>query len=452
MKRVTIESQNNIRAKQKQTALSPADEAVPKEVRIGYWAIAAFLLLLLLWGATVPLASGTIAPGVVGVEGSSKTVQHLSGGLIKEIQIKEGDLVTQDQALVMLEKIHIQNKYDALKTQFILLQARESRLKAESNALTNIVFSNHLTTKMNNPEVVEAMHSQQRIFDSNRDLLYEKEITYRHRISQARTLMTSNQTRLSSNKARINTVDSELSNYQRLLAQGLVTRSQTFSLQNTKSQTQDQINSLQGSINSSRGLIAQYKAEISEFKMAQKNQATKELDGLQDKIASIQKDLNSTGSLLKQTVIKAPISGFIVNLKANTIGGVITAGQTIMEILPNNKNFIIEAHVDPKDRDSIKVGQLADVRFSAFGRRALPIKGKVIFVSADRIVDTSTATKKPYYKTKIELLEDPAIKLNGAEIHPGMQTEVIISTGNRTASDYFLSPLTKSFNRALREN
>lgn len=439
------------KAKKSPTNLYLVDDAIPKEVRIGYWTIAVFLTLLILWGATVPLASGAIAPGVVSVEGNTKIVQHLKGGRVKEILVKEGDLIAQGQTLLRLETTLDQNKYNALKTQYVLLQTRESRLRAESIGLTTLSFSKELMLQENNPEVVEAMNSQRRVFDSNKDLLHEKEVTYKHRISQASTLISSNLSRLSSSKERINSVNSELSSYQRLLAQGLVTRSQTFSLQSTKSQAQDQMNSLQGSINSSRGLIAQYKAEISEFKMMQKNNATKELDRLQDQITSVQRDLSSIKNILYQADIKAPISGYVVSLEANTIGGVIAAGKNIMGIVPNNKQLIIEAHVDPKDRNSIEVGQSAEVRFSAFNRRStLPINGKVLIVSADRVVDE--VTNRPYYNVKIKLSEDPTVKLNGATIHPGMQTEVIISTGKRTASDYFISPLTQSFNRALREN
>lgn len=435
----------------KTTNLAELDEAIPPEVRIGYWAIAAFLALLLFWGASVPLATGAIAPGVVSVEGNSKTIQHLKGGRINEILVKDGDLVTQGQTLLRLEKTQIEAKYSALKSQYILLLARDARLKAESNTLSSISYSNWLIDRKDDPEVVEAMNSQERIFHSNLDLLREKEITYSHRIAQAKTLMVSNRSRLSSNRARINSVNSELANYQQLLAQGLVTRSQTFSLESTKGQTQDQIDLLQGNINSSQGLISQYKAEISEYKILQKNQAAKELDKLQDQISSVQKDLNSEKDLLAQTDIQAPISGYIVNLKTNTIGGVIAPGQNIMEIVPNNKRLMITARVEPKDRNSIAVGQNAEVRFSAFNRRStLPIKGEVLVVSADRLIDAVTNT--PYYNTTIELLEDPAIKLSGATIYPGMQTEVIINTGKRTAADYVLSPLTQSFNRALREN
>jgi len=435
----------------KKPHISLVGEAMPPEIRYGYWAIAAFLGLFLIWAASVPLATGTIAPGIVSVDGKSKIIQHLNGGRVSDILIQEGDLVIQGDTLITLETTQLQAKFNSLRSQYILLLSRESRLKTESNALNQIVFSNWLLNHKNDPEVIEAMNSQTRIFDSNRDLLREKEITYKHRISQASTIISSNRSRYQSTQAQIRNVNSELANYQQLLAQGLVTRNQTFSLQNTRSQTQDQLSSLQGSISSSLGLIAQYKAEISEYKASQKYQAAKELDSLQDRIATIQKNLSSAEILLAQSDIIAPISGYIVKLKSNTIGGVITPGQNIMEIVPNDKQLIIEARVDPKDRNSIKVGQNAEVRFSAFNRRSTPpINAKVVVVSADRLVDATT--NMPYYNTKIELLEDPTIKLNGDQIHPGMQTEVIIRTGERTTLNYLISPLTQSFNRALREN
>ena len=431
--------------------LSLVDEAMPSEIRYGYWAIAVFLALLLTWAALVPLATGVIAPGVVSVEGNSKVVQHLNGGRIKAIQIREGDLVMQGETLISLDKTQLETKFSALKSQFILLLSRESRLKAESSNLKTITFSDWLIERGDDPEIVEAMNNQIRIFDSNRDLLREKEMTYKHRISQARTLISSNRSRYQSTQARIQNVNSELSNYQQLLARGLVTRNRTFALENTRSETQDQLDSLQGGINSSRGLISQYKAEVSEYKATQKHLAIKELDGLQDRITSIHKDLASTENFLQQSDILAPINGYVVNLKMNTIGGIITPGQNLMEIVPNNKNLMITAQVDPKDRNSIKVGQTAEVRFSAFNRRStIPIKAKVVVVSADRLVDP--VTNISYYNTKIELLEDPSIKLSGEKIHPGMQTEIIISTGERTTLNYLISPITQSFNRAFREN
>jgi HlyD family type I secretion membrane fusion protein len=424
---------------------------MPAEVRFGYLAISVFIVGLLTWAALIPLATGAIAPGVVSVEGNSKIVQHLSGGLVREIHTKEGELVKKGAKLISLDEKPLKSRFNALNSQFILLQARSSRLEAESMARNRVTYSEWLLERTDDAEVAAAINSQERIFQSGLNLLREQEATYQYRISQARTLIDSNQQRLYATNARVQSASAELSKYQQLLSQGLVTRTQTYSLDNAYRDIQDTQESLYGSIGSTQALIQQYQAERSEAKMASRNQAAKLLNTLQEQLATVEKDLNVTRDLLSQTSLRAPISGYVVNLMVNTIGGVVSPGQTVMEIVPNNRNLIIKTNVNTQDRASIKVGQSADVRFSAFNQRSTQaVKGQVVVLSADRIIDP--ITNIPYYSADIELTEDPSVKLNGEIIHPGMQAEVIISTGKRTTLDYLLSPLTQSFNRALRED
>lgn len=434
----------------KKTKKQFSDEAMPVEVRVGYWAISIFLILFLIWAALVPLATGVIAPGVVSVEGDSKSVQHITGGVVREIHIKEGDLVNPGTMLVSLDFKPLQSRFNALKSQFTLLLARSARLEAESLGNATMTYPDWLIERRNEVSVAKAISDQKGIFQSGRNLLIEQAASYEHRISQAKTVLSSDQLRLSGINKRSQAISSELNKYQQLLAQGLVTRSQIFSLDMSYKEIQDTKEKLQGSIGSNQALIRQYQVEKSESKMSKRNQSAKLLNALQAELASTEKDLSITEALLKQTVIRAPISGYIANLAVNTIGGVIAPGQTVMEIVPNNKKFIIKANVSTRDRASIKVGQPAEIRFNAFNQSStLPIKGEVVILSADRIVDN--ITNMSYYSADIELREGTTVKLGGRLIHPGMQAEVIISTGERTALDYLISPLTQSFNRALRE-
>lgn len=427
------------------------DDAMPTEIRVGYWLIGIFLSLLLLWGAFIPLATGVIAPAIVGVEGNSKIVQHLNGGLVKEVFVQDGELVRQGASLASLDAKNLHDRLNELQSQYILLLARHSRLSAESLSETKITYSDWLLSRSSEAEVIEAINNQERIFQSELNLLSDKEIAYQHRINQTITLINSSQTRLQSTNAQINAIDSELVKYRQLLAQGLVTRNQTFSLENSYSETRERQASIQGTIESARDLIAQYQSELSEYKMSRRNLAAKALDLLQGQLASVEKELSTTKTLIEQSTIRAPISGYIVNSKINTVGGVITPGQTLMEIVPNNTKLIVKASIDPKDRASINKDQHAEIRFSAFNQRSTrPIKGKVTLISADRLINNNTNI--PYYAANIALTEDPSSKLNGQKIHPGMQAEVIISTGERTTLDYLLSPLTQSFNRAMREH
>lgn len=428
-----------------------SDEAMPVEVRLGYWTIALFILLLLCWAALVPLATGVIAPAVVSVEGDSKSVQHLTGGVVSKIHIKEGDLVSPGARLIALDFKPLESRYNALKANYTLLLARSARLEAESLGRSFIEYPDWLVQRNNEPAVAEAMRDQQGIFRSDLNLIREQAASFRHRINQAETQLSSDQMRLSGINKRAEAITTELKKYQQLLAQGLVTRSQIFSLDMAYKGLQDTKETIQGNIGSTQALIKQYTVEETESSMAKRNQSAKLLNALKKEIANTEKDLSLIEASLKQTVIRAPISGYIANLSVNTLGGVIAPGQTVMEIVPNNEKFIIKANVSTRDRPLIKVGQSAEIRFNAFNQSTtLPIKGEVVILSADRIMDRVTNT--PYYSADIELRESTTAKLGGAVIHPGMQAEVIISTGERTALDYLVSPISQSFNRALREN
>ena len=153
---------------------------------------------------------------------------------------------------------------------------------------------------------------------------------------------------------------------------------------------------------------------------------------------------------MHRTAIAAPIGGRIVDLKVHTVGGVVLPGQPLLDIVPSDDNLIVDAKVDPKDRDVVRPGLPAEVRFTAFSQRtASPVQAKVLSVSADRLNDERTG--QPYYLARIELVGDPSAALGGASIHPGMQSEVMIVTGQRTALSYLLRPVTRSLNRALTD-
>ena len=153
---------------------------------------------------------------------------------------------------------------------------------------------------------------------------------------------------------------------------------------------------------------------------------------------------------MERTSIRAPVEGIVVDLQVNTLGGVIQQGQAILDIVPSDEKLIIEARVDPTDRDMVQAGQRAEVRFSAFNQRAfLPVPGQVVTISADAV--QGPAPELLSYRAKIELLEDPAKTREGTQVQPGMLANVLIVTGERTALGYFVAPLLRSFNRAMRE-
>ena len=171
---------------------------------------------------------------------------------------------------------------------------------------------------------------------------------------------------------------------------------------------------------------------------------------VQDKLIELRELLPAAESTLQRTTIRAPIGGRVVNLQVHTIGGVIGSGAPILDIVPDDDRLVIEARLDPKDRDVVDSGMPAEVRFTAFNQRnSKPVKGRVVWISADRMADERSGV--PHYLARIELVEDPAGALNGASVYPGMQANVMIVTGQRTALSYLFRPLTRTFTGAFRE-
>jgi HlyD family type I secretion membrane fusion protein len=205
---------------------------------------------------------------------------------------------------------------------------------------------------------------------------------------------------------------------------------------------------------SKRQEINNLKLEKLKLKAVNTKRIVSDLGAVRNQLVDLDEKLAKTKDRLERTVIHAPIEGVIVDLRVNTIGGIIRPGEPLLDIVPQAGNLIIEAQIDPKDRDTVKIGQGAEVRFTAFNQRTTqPVKGKVVLISADSLLGAGPDGKQfSYYKAKVELLEDPSEVMNGTPVFQGMQAEVMIITGERTVLEYFLKPIIKSFNLAFRDD
>ncbi|MBN4073880.1 HlyD family type I secretion periplasmic adaptor subunit [bacterium AH-315-E07] len=444
-----LEPHNNSLRKNKPNLTAMFDTT--REVRLGYWVVVLFVAVVFLLLGTIPLSSAAIAPGVVGVEGYRKVIQHLEGGIVQEILVADGDYVETGQELIKLNDVRDNADYKATKVQLIQALAREARWVAEGHQKDIFDFNQWLLDRKDDPQVTDAMESQMEIHRSRLDLFEEKKSSFLHRQAQASKRLLGNTQRIETLKNRFKLVSYELDEYKKLEKRGLVTRDTLFELKVSKSSLQAELADTRADIAESTALLDEYRSRIAQLSKERKQESVESLDSLRDKIADLKHRFAAIEDRLQRTVITAPISGHIVNLQAHTRGGVIAPGQSILEIVPNSKRLIIEAKVDPKNRDTVKVGHRAEVRFTAFNQSVgVPVKGEVTLISADRLVDE--VTNIPYYKTSIELAADQYAALDGEQIHPGMQAEVMILTGKRTVLQYLFSPIAKSFNRALRED
>ncbi len=416
----------------------------------GYLILGAFISALLAWTIFVPLSTAAIAPGVVSVDGYSKKIQHLEGGIIKEIRVKDGDRVSSGQILMILDKTQAQEEYDSLRTQLVLASTRHARLIAEKQQ-TDIIFPQWILADSSDPVIKNAIAKQTESLIARQQDHQQKLTIVQNRMERLNNQLHQLSASFKAQKRQLAIVREELKYNQQFLQQGLITRRDLFKLQNNEIGTEIEIKEKQSQIAAIKQQISQLQLQKSDIISARNTEISQQIQTDREQIVKLTHLVTKAKDVLSRKTITAPVSGTIVNLKKHTIGGVITAGEIIMDIVPTGQKLLVDAHVEPKDRDIILPGQKAQVRFTAFNQRVLrPIKGLVKVISADRLTDP--VTQQPYYLATIELTEDPAAVLNNTPIYPGMQATILIITGDRTAIEYLTDPILRRFTRAFRED
>lgn len=437
----------------KTATTQPLDKLVGTRgtIALGYGVSLLFILAFFVWGGSVPLTSAAIASGVVGVEGQKKQVQHLGGGIIKDIQARDGDVVKKGQVLVVLNDIEARSRFNELNNRYILTSAQFARWTAEQNSSDTINTPVWLTENVDQPAVKAAMARQSDILEARAAVLEQTNLNLVLKLRESEEVADAAKARIANLQRKRRLINKELEEFGRLRENGLATRSQLFDLEKQVTNLDLEMADSKSEESLSRQKVAQFNAQIKELNSSRIQESAEQAAASLEALESLRQQVASVKNTVNRSNIRAPIGGYVINSVVNTVGGVVRSGETIMEILPTDEKLLINGQVPPKDRDSVRVGQRAEVTFSAFNRRStLPVEGKVRLISADSLIDPVTSL--PYYKTTIEIDGDATNQLNGETIFPGMQADILIVTGTQTFVQYLLSPITRSFNKAFRES
>ncbi|GHC29951.1 HlyD family type I secretion periplasmic adaptor subunit [Kushneria pakistanensis] len=405
------------------------------------------------WAMLANLAVAVVATGTVSVESFKKTVQHLEGGIVSQINVDDGDHVKAGDVLMVLDATQARSQYAIARTGWFMASAEEARLMAEQQRLDQLEFPAELTDMArDHPRLAQMLQVQQSLFISRRQALEgelegldEQSRQFREQISGLEQTMAINNERIASLRA-------EAGDYRALFREGLGNNQRVRELER-------QIMQFNSDSASSKAQIAQLRSQISEnrVRMETRRQAYQQEVGqalrqAQSEIGDTSERMTALSDQMRRTELRAPVSGTVVGLETHTLGAVLEPGRPVMNIVPSAEGFLIETRIAAQDIDNIYVGQPAEIRFSAFNqRRASVVEGELINVSADSFQDESTGAS--YYRGRVRVSEAGQESMTDEmQLLSGMPAEVMLRTGERTLMGYLMAPVTDMLARAVRQD
>lgn len=400
------------------------------------------------WAAVAPLQSAVIAHGFVGVESARKTVQHLEGGIVREILVKDGDAVSAGQVLVRLDGTQAGANVDLLRKRRDVALAMQARLQAQRDLKPAIEFPTDLVARKTDPETAEVLRAQVDIFNTHRESLLGQTAILNQRIAQLNAEIRGIEGEIAAEDRQLALLGEQVGTEQQLVAKNLSPRAKLLELQRQQAEIEGQRSQNRAAVARANQSVAEAQLRIGDLRTDAVDQAVKQLGEVQATLLDIAERLRAAEDIKQRMEVRASTAGTVVNLKVHSTGGVIAPGEALLEIVPAMDRLVIEARVEPHDADVVHIGLPSQVRLTAYNQRhALPLEGRVTQMSADRLTDERTG--QHYYEARVELTE--SARVGDQKIYPGMPAEVIIVTAAHTLADYLLEPLTGVLRRSLRE-
>ncbi len=433
------------------TAQTPVWSAIRAPALTGAALIAGFLVVGTIWAALAPLSGAAIAPGVVSPDGQRRTVQHLEGGIIRQLLVGNGDVVGEGQPLVVLEETQALAERDRIVARHRTFTAMQARLIAEQRGDDEITFPDWLMADADDPAVAEVIETQTTIFQTRARSTETRAQILEQRIGQLAQEVAGLESQTQSQRRQLELIASEVGDVQQLVDQGLERRSRLLALQRQEADIRGNLGSNLAAIARAQQVVGETELQLLNLEADRLNEIADQLNQVRFELAAVDQDLLRTQDILSRTTITAPISGTVVEIRFRSAGGVIRPGEPILDIVPDEEELLIDARVSPIDIDNVEVGMSAQVVLSAFSQRRLPrIEGRIRGISADRLMDPNTG--QAYFLARVEVDQAQLEGLPGhVRLSPGMPAEVFIITGQRTALEYILEPFLGSFRRAFRE-
>ncbi|HZH28053.1 MAG TPA: HlyD family type I secretion periplasmic adaptor subunit [Azospirillaceae bacterium] len=402
------------------------------------------------WAALAPLDSAVVAQGVVVVESNRRDVQHLDGGIIAEILVRDGAVVNSGDVLIRLDPTRAHASLAIVRGQLDATRALQARLRAEQSGASQVEFPADLVARAHDPAINDLLRGQEEIFKARRNSINGQTEILRQRIGQFQQQIGGLRAQEQSRDRQIRLIGEELRGTRDLAEKGYAPRTKVLALERETARLEGDRGEHLAALARTQQSIGEAELQILQLTRTFREEVAKSLQEAQNQILELQERETAALDVVRRLEIRAPADGTVVGLAVTTVGAVIAPGRTILQVVPVRDTLLVEAQLQTTDVENVVVGQRGIINFTALQQRTLPnLTGTVLSVSADRLVDERTGT--PYFKARLLIDEESLEKIGDRRLVPGMPADVMIATGERTALQYLIDPLSQIVDYAMRE-
>ncbi|HWI27540.1 MAG TPA: HlyD family type I secretion periplasmic adaptor subunit [Stellaceae bacterium] len=427
-----------------------AYRGIAPRIRAGLATGAALVGALAVWSALAPIESAAIAPGTVKVESTRKTLQHLEGGVIRQILVAEGSQVKAGDVLLRLDPTKARANRDTLVDQFAAALADEARLRAEFAGRAAIELPPELAARRQEPRIAEIMTGQERILAAHQALLRARIAVWEERAAQSRSEMAGMKAQDQALERQLALIAQETADSQTLLAKGLERRPHMLALERTRADLEGRRADLRAQSARALQVIAESAAQVASVQYDSDKDLSEQLRDAEARAKELREQVQVASDVLARTELRAPVAGTVTDLRVHTIGGVIAPGDRLMDIVPARDRLLVEVEIRPEDIYLLHRGQRAQVRLLAYRQRVAPALAATLDYVAPDLADDKRSDQ-PHYTGRVVLDQSDLGVHPEIRLVAGMQAEVMIATGHTTVALYALSPLLDVFRRAMRD-
>jgi HlyD family secretion protein len=431
------------------TPRSAAQPSIRRHIVAGTVVVAVLVLGFGGWASTAQLSGALIAPGQIVVDSNVKKVQHPTGGIVGEVRVRDGDSVKEGDIVVRLDETVTRANLAIVTRGLNELSARKARLEAERDSAAAIQFPSWLT-EMTGTDVRAILDSEQKLFELRRTARAGQKSQLRQRIGQLEEEITGLTAQRNAKAKETELIERELAGVRDLFSKNLIQMNRLTQLEREATRLLGERGQLIATTAQAKGKISELELQIIQIDQELSSEVAREMRDVDAKIGEFIERKVTAEDQLRRIDIRSPQSGTVFQSAVHTVGGVISAGDAIMLIVPAADNLTVEAKVNPQDINQLQIGQKATLRFTAFNQQTTPeIDGTVSRISAD--ITTDQRTGIGYYTIRIALPPDQVARLGDVKLVPGMPVEAFVQTGDRTVLSYLMKPMSDHFNRAFRE-